>query len=117
MYYPKLALENDQIPTGNLQVKETLETSVGPELRDWKFPYIDYALYGILPDDPKELAAIKRKAPKFYYSVITRTLYHRSPDGILLRYLSHKEAHEILKEAHDGMCGAHQLGPKFGDRL
>jgi len=28
---------------------------------DWRFPYIDYALYGILPDDPKETAAIRRK--------------------------------------------------------
>ena len=30
LYCPKLTLENDQIPTGNLQVKETLETSAGP---------------------------------------------------------------------------------------
>jgi len=35
MYYLKLFLEDDPIPAGNLQVKETLETSVGPELRDW----------------------------------------------------------------------------------
>jgi len=71
-------------------------------------------LYGILPDDP---AAIKRKALKFYYNTITRTLYHRSHDGILLHCLSHKEAHELLKEAHDGMCGAYQSGLKLGDRL
>jgi len=32
LYYPKLALENDQIPIENLQVKEILETSAGPEL-------------------------------------------------------------------------------------
>jgi len=40
-----------------------------------RFSYIDYALYDILPDDPKEAAVIKRKAPKFYYNAITRTLY------------------------------------------
>ena len=34
LYYLKLVIENDQIPAGNLQVKETLETSVGPELKD-----------------------------------------------------------------------------------
>ena len=61
LYYPKLALKNDQIPAGNFQVKETLETSVGPKLRDWRFPYIDYALYGILPDDHKKVVAIKGK--------------------------------------------------------
>ena len=26
-------------------------------------------------------------------------------------------AQEVLKEAHDGVCGAHQLGPKLKDRL
>ena len=34
LYYPKLGLKNDQIPAENLQVKETLEISAGPELRD-----------------------------------------------------------------------------------
>ena len=57
---PKLALEKDQILAGNLQVKETLETLAGPKLRDWRFSYIDYTLYDILLDDPKEVAAIKR---------------------------------------------------------
>jgi len=74
-------------------------------------------LYDIFPDDPKETAAIRRKASKFYYNAITRTLYCRSHNGILLRYLSQKKAQEVLKEAHDGMCGAHQPGPKLGDRL
>jgi len=104
LYCPKFALENDQIPTENLQVEETLETLAGLELRDWRFPCIDFALYDILPNDPKEAAAIKMKAHKFYYNAITRTLYRRSDDRILLRCLSYKET---LKEAHDGMCGAH----------
>ena len=60
-------------------------------------------------DDPKKVAVIRRKAPKFYYNAITRTLYHQSHDVILLRFLSHKEAQETLKEPNDGMCGAHQL--------
>ena len=51
-YCPKIPLENDQIPVGNLQVKETLEAPAGPELRDWQFSYIDYILYDILPDAP-----------------------------------------------------------------
>ena len=40
---------------------------------DWRFPYIDYALYDIRPDDPKEAAAIRRKAPRFYYNAVART--------------------------------------------
>ena len=66
---------------------------------DWRFPYINYELYDILPEDPKEAAVIRRKAPKFFYNAIIRTLYHRSHDGILLCCLSYKEAQEILKEA------------------
>jgi len=117
LYCPRTAFEDYQKPTGDCQAKEVLETSTGLELRDWQFSYINYALHDIFPDDPKEAAVIKRKAPKFYYNAITRTLYRRSHDGILLSCLSQKESKEVLKEAHDGMCGAHQPGPKLGDRL
>ena len=34
LYCPKFALEDNQMPTGDIQVKEALETSAGPELRD-----------------------------------------------------------------------------------
>ena len=117
LYCLRIVLKDYPEPTGDCQAKEVLESSAGPEPRDWRFPYIDYVLYGILPQDTKEAAAIRRKAPKFYYNAVTRTLYRRSHDGILLRCLSPKEAQEILKEAHDGMCGAHQPGPKLAYRL
>jgi len=117
LYYYKFALEDSKTPRGDHQVKKVLETSTSLKPRDWQFPYIDFVLYGILPDDPKEVAAIRRKAPWFYYNAITWTLYRRSYDEILLRYLSHKKAHEALKEAHDGMCGTHQPGAKLKDRL
>jgi len=31
-------------------------------------------LYGIMPDDPKEAAAIRKKAPRFYYNATMQTL-------------------------------------------
>ena len=58
-----------------------------------------------------------RKASRFYYNMITRTLYPRSHDENLLHCLSHQQAQEALKEVHDDMCEAHQPGPKLGDRL
>ena len=61
LYCPKFTLEYNQTPERSLQVKEVLETSIGPELRDWRFSFIDYVLYGILPSDSKETAAIRRK--------------------------------------------------------
>ena len=36
---------------------------------------------------------------------------------MLLRCLSNKEAEEVLKETHEGECGAHQPGPKLYDRI
>jgi len=48
---------------------------------------------------------------------MVKTLYRRLYDDILLRCLSNSEAQEVLKEAHDGICGAHQPGPKLTDRL
>jgi len=98
-----------------LEAKEVHITSMGFEPRDWRFPLIDYTLYGILPDDPKEAASIWRRSLHFYYDLIVMTLYRRSYDGILHRCLSNSEAQEVLQQAHDGICGAHQAGPKLKD--
>jgi len=117
LYCNKFALDDSKTPRRDLQVKEVLETSTSLEPRDWRFPYNDFVLYSILPDDPKVVAAIKRKAPRFYYNAIMQTLYYRLYDRILFRCLSHKEAQQALKKAHDGMCRAHQPRPKLGDRL
>ena len=45
MYCPRTALENHQESKGECQGKEALELSTGPELKDWRFPYIDFVLY------------------------------------------------------------------------
>ena len=83
-YYYKFTLEDSRTPRGDLQVKEVLEISTSLDPRDGRFPYIDFVLYGILPDNPKETAAIRRKAFRFYDNAIMQTLYRRSYDGILL---------------------------------
>ena len=84
-------------PKHVLKIKEVHITSTNFEPRDWRFFLIDYALHDILPDDPKEVASIRRRSLCFYYDSIVKTLYHRSYDGILLRYLSNSEAQECLK--------------------
>jgi len=52
----------------------------GLEFRDWQFPYIDYALYDILPNDPIEVAAIKRKPPN---SITMRSQEHCITDHMM----------------------------------
>jgi len=67
----------------------------------------------MLPDDLKEAAVIKRKAPGFYYNAFIRTLYRQSYDGILLCYLSHKETQETLREAHNDRAWLTNLDPNL----
>jgi len=63
LYCPKLTLEDDQTPTGDLQVKEALDTLTGSELRDWQFLFIDDVLYGILPMTLKRQPLLERRPP------------------------------------------------------
>ena len=57
-----------------LKTKEVHSISTDFEPRDWRFSLIDYALYDILPDDPKEAASIRRKSLRFYYDPIVKML-------------------------------------------
>lgn len=65
LYCPKSAIEEVRAQTADIQDKgkETFDTSADLELKDWRFPYIDFNLFRILPDATKMVAAIIRKAP------------------------------------------------------
>ena len=89
-------------------------TSTSFEPRDRQFPIIGCTLHGILPDDPKRQLPFNKG---LLILLEVKTLYHRSYDGILLHCQSNSVAQEVLKESHDGICDAHQLGPKLMDRL
>lgn len=119
LFYPKSAVE--EVPTSDEDFrdkgKEGLLTLEALELREWPFPYTDYTLFGYLPDDLKEATTIKRKASQFYYNATLRLFCRCTPDELLLRCLSNQESQEILKEACNGICGAHQFGPKLGDQI
>jgi len=74
-------------------------------------------MHNILPDDPKKAGSIRRRSLRFYYDPTVKTLYRHSYDGILLRCSYISEAQEVLREAYDGICEAHQPGLKLKDRL
>ncbi|XP_049371138.1 uncharacterized protein LOC125836102 [Solanum verrucosum] len=78
---------------------------------DWRQPIIDYMCYWILPENPRRRTDIHRRAPRFLY--YKDTLYRRSFEGVLLRCLGEEEAIQALQEAHLGVCGSHQFGPKL----
>lgn len=81
------------------------------EKGDWRQSIIDYLLHNKLPNDPLHKAEIRRRASRFIY--YKENLYRRSFDGVFLRCLSGEEASQALEDAHSGICGAHQSGPKL----
>ncbi|KAL0455746.1 UNVERIFIED_CONTAM: hypothetical protein Slati_0913800 [Sesamum latifolium] len=81
------------------------------EREDWRQPLIDYLKYEKVPDDPRRKVDIRRRATRFIHH--NDTLYRRSFDGVFLRCLSDDEAIQAIEEAHSGVCGAHQSGPKL----
>ena len=76
---------------------------------------IEYLQHGRLPDDKRHKTEVRRRAARFIY--YKDTLFRRSFDGLLLRCLGEEEAKLALEEAHSGICGAHQSGPKLHYRI
>jgi len=58
-YHFTVATRRLVCPKHVLETNEVHVTSIDFEPRDWRFSFIDYALYDILPDDPKEAASIR----------------------------------------------------------
>ena len=104
-------------PKYSLEAKEVYATSTDFKPRDWRFPIIDYALHGILPDDPAEATSIRRRLARFRYDPEMKTLYRVSYDDVLIRCISRSEGLKVIKEAHDDICGAHQPGPRLHERV
>ncbi|XP_074314436.1 uncharacterized protein LOC141649650 [Silene latifolia] len=82
---------------------------------DCRQPIIDFLDHQKLPDDHRHKVEIRRRAPKFIH--YNGTLYRRSFSCQWLRCLSKDEATEAMHEAHSGIFGAHQSGPKLHDRV
>ncbi|CAM8886700.1 unnamed protein product [Rhodiola kirilowii] len=85
------------------------------EREDWRQPIIDFLDHQKLPADPRHKIEIRRRAPRLIH--YKGTLYRRSFLEQWLRCLSEEEAVEVMQEAHAGICGAHQSGPKLYDRV
>ncbi|XP_061998896.1 uncharacterized protein LOC133716190 [Rosa rugosa] len=76
---------------------------------------IEYCQTRKLPSDLRKRVYVRRTTLRFAY--LNDTLYRRSLDGILFRYLSKEEAAQALRDTHAGICGAHQAGPKLAAQL
>ena len=82
---------------------------------DWRQPIIEYLEHGKLPKDSHHKTEVRRRATHFIY--YKGTLYRRSLEGLFLQCLGKEDSIKALKEAHAGVCGAHQSGSKLQFQL
>ncbi|KAG9442517.1 hypothetical protein H6P81_018371 [Aristolochia fimbriata] len=94
------------------EIEESLPISVSQnQTENWREPITNFLRHGTLPVDLRERVQIRRAAPKYVF--INDVLYWRSYEGLLLHCLSKEEGLQVLKVTHNGICGAHQAGPKL----
>ena len=82
---------------------------------DWRQPIVDYLSHQKLPSDPRHRMEIRRRAPRFI--LFNGTLFRRSFNDSWSRCIGDEETMKAMEEAHAGICGAHQSGPKLYDCL
>jgi hypothetical protein len=82
---------------------------------DWRVPFLEYFLGGILPQTHKEVYRLKRLASRYF--VEGGTLFRKGYHGEPLRCLSISESQMVMKEAHAGECGEHQGKKRLYQRL
>ena len=68
-----------------------------------------------MPENSHKRTDVRQRAPRFIY--YNGKLYRRSFRELLLCCLGENEAIQALEEAHSGICGAHQSGPKLHFRI
>uniref|UniRef100_A0A2N9G9A0 RNA-directed DNA polymerase n=1 Tax=Fagus sylvatica TaxID=28930 RepID=A0A2N9G9A0_FAGSY len=70
---------------------------------DWRTPFLEYFIEGILPQTGKEAARIKKLSTRYF--VESGILFRKGFHGDPLRCLSLSESQTVMKEAHSGECG------------
>jgi hypothetical protein len=93
-------------PEGETLHVEGEQCGVTPD-QNWQTPYLRYLHRGELPLDRAEARRLARRAKSFVLLGEGKELYHRSPSGILQRWISTTEGQELLREIHTGACGHH----------
>ncbi|KAK3004298.1 hypothetical protein RJ639_018394 [Escallonia herrerae] len=84
-------------------------------VKDWREPFINYLLYGRLPEEKAKRAEIRRRAVKFI--MWKETLYKRSLDGVYLRCIAKGEIQEVMKEVHAGCVYQQRMANAFNKKI
>ena len=76
------------------------------EIAEWMKLIIQYLKHGTLPED--RLQARKLRINAAHYSMHNGELYRRSLSHPWSKYVSPEEGNYVLREIHEGICGAHE---------
>jgi hypothetical protein len=63
--------------------------------------------------DPGKITDKKIKWQALKYTSLDDDIYRRTIDDMLLKCLGEEQAKVVVREVHDGICGAHQLAHKM----
>ena len=64
-------------------------------------------------EDPNRVVPHRVKAQLQNFILMEGELYRKGLDGLLPRFLSFPNSMEVMKQVHEGVCGAHQVGIKI----
>ncbi|XP_021827603.1 uncharacterized protein LOC110768210 [Prunus avium] len=72
---------------------------------NWMSPIRDFLTNGTLPNDKAEARRLKLRATR--YTMLEDCLYKRGFSQPLLKCITSDQGRELLREAHEGICGDH----------
>ena len=73
---------------------------------DWRVPFLEYLIEGILLDNHEEAYRLRKLAARYF--VEGGILFKKGFNGEPLRCLGTPEAQSVMQEVHVGECGDHQ---------
>ena len=113
-YWPNMGKDADRVQThcGTCQLavdrKESYLVFIS---EDWRSPFIQYLIEGILLQKHNERYKLKRLAMRYFLH--NTILFKKGYDGDPLRCLGPEEVKEMIKEVHPRECGEHQRKKKL----
>ena len=93
----------EELTKPSIEKEEVMNTQ---ETTEWMKPIIQYLEYGTLPED--KLKAWKLKIKVAHYSIYNGKLYRRSLSYPWSKCVSPEEGNYVLREIHEGICGAYE---------
>ena len=74
---------------------------------DWRIKIKEYL------ENPNRKVPHRVKAQSKNFVLMEGELYRKGLDRLLLIFLSFLDSMEVMKQVHEGVCGAHQVGIKI----